>query len=789
MRINRLSLVLVLCTTMLSAQNYRKTPTGIEVINEEVKTLIQFYNPNIVRVCKTTTGDSAGKKSLSVIKEPESVDFTVKEGSAFVELASKSLKVRINVQTGKVSFCTSDGTALLAEKDYGIQFTPTYNGERMSNTVRQAFLLDKEEPIYGLGQIQNGKMIQRHQRVVLKQENTKVCIPFFQSVKGYGVFWDNYASTIFNDNLQETSFESLGDEADYYFLYGPTSDGVIACMRSLTGQSPMIPLWSFGFYQSKERYKTQEEVVNVVKKYRELGVPLDCVVQDWRYWGKDSLWNAMSFNPETHPDPQGMFDEVHKMNAKLMIVAWPGFGPLTRQFKDFDTRKMLINFNTWPPSVGAKPYDVYNPAARDLYWDYLHKGIYTFGPDAWWLDSTEPDHVNAKEEDYKQPTYLGPYGTVANAFPLMQVGGVYEHQRAVTSQKRVSILTRSAFAGQQRYAANTWSGDIIASWETLQRQIPAALNFSLTGIPYWNSDIGGFFLWNYGYAKAPQNNAFRELYVRWMQFGTFCPMMRSHGASGASREIYQFGKRGGLHFDALERYIRLRYSLLPYIYSTAWGVTNRQESFMRALFMDYANDSKVWDIKDQYLFGHSFLVAPVVNPMYVSSQDGKGTESYDRILSRSVYLPKGTSWIDFWTGRSIEGGVSIEREAPIDIIPIYVKAGTILPVGPRVQYAEEKRWDNLEIRVYPGADGEFVLYEDENDNYNYEQGAYSTITFHWNDRTHTLTIGDRTGKFKGMLAQRKFSIVMVDEKNGLGDSTGKINKVINYKGKKVSIKL
>jgi alpha-D-xyloside xylohydrolase len=608
----------------------------------------------------------------------------------------------------------------------------------------------------------------------------KICIPYFMSVKGYGLFWDNYASTTYTDNAQETSFESLGDGADYYFMYGGNGDGVIARMRELTGQAPMLPLWTYGYWQSRERYKTQQELVGVVEKYRSIGVPLDGIIQDWQYWGRDSVWNAMSFDSKTYPDPQGMTDKIHAMNAHLMIVAWPGFGPLTKQYKELSGKKMMINFDTWPPKSGAKPYDPYNPTARDIYWDYLNKGVFSFNTDAWWLDSSEPDHINVKEVDFDQPTYLGSYRSVVNAFPLEHVGGVYDHQRATTSDKRVCILTRSAFAGQQRYGANSWSGDIVAGWETLQKQIPAALNFSSCAIPYWNADIGGFFLWNYGGEKALENNAYRELYVRWIQFGAFTPMMRSHGTD-APKEIFRFGKRGDRDFDAIEKYINLRYSLLPYLYSTAWNVTNNAGSIMRPLFFDFANDKAVLDINDEYLFGKSILVAPVVNPMYVSSQDGKGTEDYSQTKSRNVYLPEGSQWFDFWTGEKLDGGQSLEKAAPIDILPLYIKAGSVIPFGPKVQYATEKKWNNLEIRIYPGANGDFVLYEDENDNYNYEKGAYSAITFHWNDKNRVLTISERSGHFSGMLEKRSFLLNMAGKDK-------KAVKKVSYSGKKMFVR-
>lgn len=771
----------------LWGQHYQKTATGVKTNLQSMDIEIKFYSPSIVRILKSPQGIAFSKESLSVIKRPENIVVTTIDNKDVVSVSSTLLKVEMNLTTGKIVFADANGNKLLTEKDYGAQFAPTKDVDKQTFTARQAFLLDSDEAIYGLGQQQNGKLMQRGQRIVLKNENTRVCIPYLLSLKGYGLFWDNYASTLFNDNLQETSFESLGDCVDYYFMLGGTPNGVTAQMRDLTGQAPMQPLWAYGYWQSRERYKTQFELMDVVEKYRQLQIPLDGIIQDWQYWGKDSVWNAMSFDPATFPAPQAMVDSVHALKAHLMIVAWPGFGPKTKQFAEFKSKGMLIDFDTWPPNGGVKPYDVYDPAARDIYWDYLNKGVFSLGTDAWWLDSSEPDHINIKESDFDQPTHLGTYRSVVNAFPLEHVKGVYEHQRATTANKRVTILTRSAFAGQQRFGANTWSGDVVSSWESLRKQIPAALNFSLGGIPYWNADIGGFFAWNYTKDGGAKNPEFQELYVRWLQFATFTPMMRSHGTD-IPREIYQFGSQGDWAFDAIEKNIKLRYRLLPYLYSTAWAVTNRSGSFMYALPMVYPNDEKVLDMTDEYMFGSSLLIAPVIHPMYTSKKEGPVSQNFSTVHSRMVYLPKGNDWYDFWTGHKLAGGQQIAKETPIDITPVYVKAGTILPWGPKVQYANEKKWDNLEVRIYAGADGEYVLYEDENDNYNYEKGLCSTITFRWNDKLKQLTIGDCEGQFPGMLAKRQFRVLLVDEKNGVGGGDALAANTITYKGKALRVK-
>lgn len=777
-------------------QSYIKTNLGIHAKINDLEVEIQFYNPNIIRVLKWPDGTTFKKESLSVIKIPEDTKFRISQSEDDLILKSEKMEVTLNLEGGNLSFRTKDGITLLNEKIDGASLKDFSDAGSKTYTVKQSYLLDQEEAIYGLGIQQQGKMVQRNLKLRMIQGNTDDYIPFFQSVKGYGVFWDNYSPTNFTDSQEETSFSSeVGDCIDYYFMYGGNADGVIAEMRDLTGQAPMFPLWTFGYWQSKERYKSQDETVGVVEKYRELGVPLDGIIQDWQYWGGNYLWNSMEFlNPE-FPDGQKFVDDIHKLNAHMIISIWSSFGPQTKQFREMEPKGMLLDMGTWPQSgltswppnreypSGVKPYDPFNPEARDIYWKYLNKGLFSLGVDGWWMDSTEPDHLDFKPEDMDNLTYLGSFRKVRNAYPLMTVGGVYEHQRAVTSEKRVFILTRSAFAGQQRYGANTWSGDVVASWDALRAQIAGGLNFSLCGIPYYNSDIGGFFLWNFG--KKLDDPEYRELYVRWLQFGTFSPMMRSHGTD-APREIYQFGEKGDEVYDAIEKYINLRYRLLPYIYSVSWDVTANQGSMIRALVMDFASDKKALDINDEYMFGKSILVCPVTEAQYSNNLK----EEFNPEKSIKLYLPEGATWIDFWTGESLEGGQSINSKTPIDIMPLYVKAGSILPMGPQVQYATEKKWDDLEIRIYEGANGTFTLYEDEGDNYNYEDGAYTTITFTWNDTKRTLTIGNREGSFPGMLTDRKFNIVLVSENKLIGQETSPLpDKVITYNGKKIEVGL
>ena len=809
--------IFLLISGLLMAQNVNRTPQGVKVNVAEgnFNAEVIFYSPSIVRIVKypSVKDQMPDKESLSVTLVPEQTKIDFKEQGDDVRLKTSDMIVTLNKTDGTVRFTDTKNNELLAEKGTPSFYPNKGKADKGTYKVRQAFMLEKEEAIYGLGILQNGKMSQRNQRKYLMPGNVEDGITFFQSVKGYGLFWDNYSPTNFADDENETSFESeVGDCTDYYFMYGGDADGVVAQMRTLTGQVPMFPLWTYGYWQSKERYKSQNEVLGVLNKYRELQIPLDGIVQDWQYWGSNYLWNAMEFLDGNYYNPQQMLDEIHAKNAHMIITIWSSFGPQTKPYKELNEKGLLFNFRTWPLAgtdtwppredylSGVRVYDAYSPVARDIYWKHLTR-LYDLGMDGWWMDSTEPDHLDAKPEDFDTPTYLGSFRKVRSAYPLMAVGGVYDHQRATTSDKRVFILTRSGFAGQQRYGCNVWSGDIVSTWESLRKQIPAGLNFTLTGNPNFNSDIGGFFLghynkgWNDG--SATKNPSYQELYVRWVQFGAFNPMMRSHGTE-APREIYQFGKKGEPIYDAIEKAIRLRYSLLPYIYSTSWQVTNKQSSFMRALMMDFADDEKVWDMNDEYMFGKSILVAPIVEAQYTpevaataSEETGwdrddnknksKGSMTVDFTTKKTakVYLPAGTVWYDFWTNEKYDGGQEISREATIDMIPLYVRAGSIVPIGPDVQYATEKAWDNLELKVYAGANGSFTLYEDEFDNYNYESGAYTEIPMTWNNASRTLTIGARKGKYNGMLEKRQFTVKTVD-----GNS-----KTVTYTGKKVTVKL
>ncbi|WP_221284373.1 TIM-barrel domain-containing protein [Mucilaginibacter sp. SP1R1] len=781
---------MVLISASAWSQKYTSINHGIDVNVNKTNISIQFYSADLVRILKSPEGRPFTKNSLSVIKTPDNnTALKITQGPNTLTIASATTTVKVDLTSGQIQFDDQHGQVLLKEKQGGVTFTPTQDSTTNTFTVSQTFELKDGEAVYGLGQHQAGVMNQRHQKITLKQDNMQIGVPVFYSVKGYAVFWDNYSTTIFNDDQTGTSFSSqIGDCADYYFINGGSADKTIANLRSLTGQAPMLPKWVFGFFQSRERYKTQNESVGVLKKYRALKVPIDGMVQDWQYWGADDHnWNSTEFGNPLFPDPKAMVDSIHQLNGHMIISVWPSFGESTKIYADMQKHGFLYNnFLTYPPKTIVRAYDAFNPEARKLYWSYINKNLMPLNLDGWWLDSTEPDHSRPKESDDNTPTFLGTFRKVRNAYPLMTTGGVYQHQRETTSAKRVVILARSAFAGQQRNGAINWSGDVQSRWDVFRKQISGGLNLSLSGIPYWNSDIGGFFSGG-KYPKGVKDLAFHELYVRWFEFAAFCPMFRSHGTD-APREIFQFGAKGNWAYDAQEKFINLRYRLLPYNYSNAWSITSKASTMMRALVMDFANDPKVYDIDNEYLFGKAFLVCPVTDSLYTSRASGNAVADFSTIKKQQIYLPAGTDWFDFWTGDKMKGGVNVDREVPIDIIPLYVKAGSIVPMGPFIQYATEKT-DPMEIRVYPGADGSFDLYEDENDNYNYEKGKYSLIHFSWNDKAKTLSIDNRKGSYAGMPASHHFNIVLVSNNNGNGLQSGKPVKELHYTGLKTTVKL
>ncbi|HBF35615.1 TPA: alpha-xylosidase, partial [Candidatus Sumerlaeota bacterium] len=582
-------------------------------------------------------------------------------------------------------------------------------------------------------------------------------------------------------------WSEVGEGVDYYFIYGPEMDKVVAGYRQVTGKAPMMPLWAYGLWQSRQRYKTSQESLDVVEGFRSRKIPFDNIVQDWQYW-KEDAWGSHEFDPARFPDPVKWIKDIHdKYHARLMISVWPKFYAGTKNFEEMRSHGFL-----YEPNLGEEVtdwlghpttfYDAYNPGARKLFWSLMNRELFSKGVDAWWMDASEPDlmptPILKDQRTHVHPTALGSGARMLNAFPLVNSQAIYEGQRKTAPDQRPFILTRSGFSGMQRYGSAVWSGDITSTWETMRVQVSAGLGFCLSGMPYWTMDIGGFSVparFASGKPKAADVEEWRELNTRWFQFGAFVPLLRVHGES-PNREMWEFGGETSPAYQAHLKADRLRYRLLPYIYSLAGGVTQESGTIMRPLVMDFPGDPKAPTVDDQYMFGPGFLVSPVT--------------AY-QVRNRPVYLPETAGgWYDFWTGANLAGGQTVDAPAPYDAIPLHIRAGSIIPTGPEVQYTGEKPADPITLHVYTGTDGSFTFYEDDGLTNRYEKGALSRILIRWSEATKTLTIGKREGSFKGMLKTRTFNIVLISKDKSVGFSFDpKPERTLQYDGKETVLRL
>ena len=585
---------------------------------------------------------------------------------------------------------------------------------------------------------------------------------------------------------KQSWWSEMTPQLDYYFIAGDNLDDVISGYRTLTGKSPVMPKWAMGFWQSREKYNTADEMLGALKGFRDRKIPIDNVVLDWSHWPQDA-WGSHEFDRSRFQDPQAMVDSVHAMNARLMISVWPKFYTTTEHYKEFDKNGWIYpqsvrdSLRDWiGPGYLYGFYDAYNADARKLFWKQMFEHYYKFGIDAWWMDASEPNIRDCTDMEYRKalcgPTALGPSTEYFNAYALMNAEAIYNGQRGIDNNKRVFLLTRSGFAGLQRYSTATWSGDIATRWEDMKAQITAGLNFAMSGIPYWTMDIGGFCvenryvagqqLWNNTKTENADYKEWRELNTRWYQFGAFCPLYRAHGQY-PFREIWEIAPEGHPAYNSVVYYTRLRYSLMPYIYSLAGMTWLKDYTIIRPLVMDFTGDTAVNNIGDQYMFGPSLMVSPVY-------QYGA--------RKREVYFPKSAGWYNFYTGKFQAGGERKNVDAPYERIPLYVRAGSIIPLGPEMQYADEKPAEHIKVYVYQGADAEFTLYEDENVNYNYEQGKYSVIPMTYNEATRQLTIGKRKGEFDGMLKERTFEIIQVNPEHPVAFDRNAKGVVVRYNG-------
>ena len=582
-------------------------------------------------------------------------------------------------------------------------------------------------------------------------------------------------------------WSEMGQELDYYFIHGENMDGVISGYRSLTGKAPIMPEWAYGFWQSRERYRTQDEIVGTLKEFRKRGIGIDNIVQDWFYWREDQ-WGSHEFDPERFPDPAKMIRDIHDLNAHIMISVWPKFYHNTGHFKEFDQNGWMYrqaiqdSIRDWvgPGYVGSF-YDAYAEGARILFWEQMNEHLFSLGIDAWWMDASEPDILSNASLEYRKklsgPTALGPSTEFLNTYSLVNAQAIYSGQRKVAPNQRVFLLTRSGFAGLQRYSTATWSGDIGTRWEDMKAQISAGMNFALSGIPYWTMDIGGFCVEN-RYMRAREGSEdleeWRELNTRWYQFGTFLPLYRAHGQF-PYREVFHLAPENHPAYRSIVRYNKMRYHLMPYLYSLGGKVHFDDYTIMRALVMDFPADPEVKDIGDQFMFGTALMVCPVYRY---------------KAREREVHFPEAGGWYDVYSGRFLEGGETRLVAAPYEQVPVYAKAGSIIPIGPEIEYVGQKPDAPLTVFVYAGADGSFTLYEDEGVNYNYEQGAFSTIDFVYDEEAGSLTIGERRGSFEGMPGERRFNIVLVTPEQPTSLAyNAKAYQTVGYIGNKITLNL
>ncbi|GAB3454037.1 hypothetical protein GCM10027321_04850 [Massilia terrae] len=704
-----------------------RSPRGLVVSTAQGTVRIEPWSERIVHVLAGPASGWEGNYNPAVIAQPGKPAWTGSETPDYYQLATAALQVRVAKGSGAVSFHDAQGKLLLAEagRDVG------------TGGVMQGFGYDG--PVFGLGQHQNGKLDYRGTSVRLQQANRDVAVPMLVTPQGFGLLWNNAAVTEVEAGLPNghypLSFRSEGGQGvDYHFILGPELDQVVAGYRELTGRAPMMARWTWGLWQSKEHYKTQAELLGIAARYRAMHVPLDAVVQDWQYW-TPGAWGEHRMDRARYPDPRGMLDQLHAQHVHAIVSVWARFDAGTRNAAELEAAGVLYPqlYNNVYPAGKGRWYDAYAPRGRQLYWDQISRTLGKAGWDGWWLDASEAELGGWWGQMREVATAAGPGKEVYNAYPLLHTTAVFEGSAKDAPAKRPFILTRSAYSGQQRNAAITWSGDTMGTWDVLRAQLPAALNFTLSGIPYWAADIGGFF------GRDPADPAYAELYTRWYQFGAFNPMFRVHG-TGEGKEIWRFD-------PATQKILRdvtaLRYRLLPYIYSASWDVTSRNGTMMRALAMDFRADAQAVATADQYMFGKVLMVAPVTSP---------------NTAVRTVYLPAKIEWFDFWTGQRYAGGQVIAAKADIAAIPLFARAGSILPLGPVRQFADEPSDAPIELRVYPGRDGSFELYDDAGDGQGYAQGEYAVRRFSWDQARGKLAIAPWQGSFPGMRRQQAFIV-------------------------------
>jgi len=750
----------VLTSSPYAVSSYLTDSAGVNFMLTKGILRLNVCNDKIIQVSYSLNSTLPKKDTIIVNKVWGKSGFTVSEDTENIIINTQSLTVKVTKAGSIVSYYDKSGNLILSEDSKQITIATVLGIN--TNTCSATFNSPLTEGLFGLGQHQQSVMNYKSKILVLDQQNTEIALPFMVTTSGYGLLWDNYSLTNFKGNVASNTKYQFSSESgkmvDYYFMYGPELDNVIAQYRTASGAAPLFPKWAYGLFQSKDKYSTQVEILTLANKYRAAKIPLDCIVQDWDYWTPD-LWGSHTMDATKYPNPKTMVDSLHAMNLHTMISIWPVFHSSTANYQQFNAIGALY------PSGGAHHfYDPHNDAAKKIYWNQVNSQLFSkYGWDAWWADNDEPQGYPDAIDRKAFITGKGSGISYYNTYPIQHTAAVYNGWRQDITNKRLFTLSRSAFSGQQRYATAAWSGDITSTWTDFQKQLSAGLNFCLSGIPYWTTDIGGYVYTDWSTV------ANQELMIRWFQYGSFCPIFRIHGQGEKALVSSSFTQATK---DNLTTTDRLRYRLMPYIYSTAWKVTNEGYTMMRHLVMDYRSDENVKGIDNQFMFGQSMMINPVTSA---------------GVIKRDVYLPTG-NWYDFWTGKQYSGNQTINTDAPINKIPVFVKAGSIIPIGPEIMYASQSI-DPTEIRVYKGANAGFTLYEDEGDTYNYEKGNYSVIPFSYNEASKELTIESRMGSYKNMPVNRVFKIVWVAENYGIGITTPVVcDTTVQYAGNQVVIK-
>lgn len=813
----------------MKINNWKSIECGCLLEQERGTMEILLLSSSVARCRYHADGAVKDEAALEIdISSYQKTKYKIEDKNSFIHIYTDCLEIIVSKETSQISwYDVKTGKALLKEgtKEFNqkvveqyvvksgeepvIETRITADGERscivniepkemrMTYGARLPYFLDEDEKIYGFGQGEEGFYNYRGKTQYLYQHNMKIPMPIFLSSKQYGVFINTGSCLSFHDESEETYIDvDAVEQLEYYFMKGDNFDDIIAAYRTLVGRAVMLPKWAFGYIQSKERYKDQDEMVDIVKQYRELDIPIDAVVMDWHTW-EEGLWGDKNLDTTRFYDMQDACDKIHEMNARVMISIWPNMNAGSQNHTELANAGYLLN--------DYSTYDAFDENARRMYWDQANRGLYSKGVDAWWCDCTEPfsspdwggEVRKSPEEKYQlvggeHKRYID--AGQANMYALVHAQGVYENQLLENAEDRVLNLTRSGYAGSQKYGTVLWSGDISARWDVLEKQIAEGLSMCMSGIPYWTLDIGAFFtvkdkwenrgcgssentnplwFWQGDYNDGVHDLGYRELYTRWIQFGSFLPMFRSHGTD-TPREIWNFGKPGEMFYDSIEKFIKLRYQLMPYIYSLAGRVTQHHYTILRSLMFDYSNDANVSEISNEFMFGDYFLVCPIIKPLYY----GIDSVELDAVKEWSCYLPTGNDWYDYWTNTRYSGGQWIVCDASIDKIPLFVKAGAILITEEALDYANETVDTPVHIYIYDGMDSTFMYYEDDGESHQYNKGGYNEIPFTWSDEEKTLTIGAGEKIMAQSIVGRR---IMVHR--------GTVEKEVSYMGSSVTVKI